>query len=412
LPNSDWKVRRISDLGEVITGTTPPTRNPEYFGDGYPFVTPSDLSYSKRRVTTKRYLSDKGFSRFHRKALPANSVCYTCIASIGKMCLTKETSFTNQQINSIIVNAENNPLFVYYLLLGNRDRINMRASGVAAPIINKSTFSSIEVVVPPKNPQDKIAYVLSSFDDLIEVYADRTKILKEIAEILYQEWFSNFRYPHYENTEIINSPHGPTPKGWKFEKLGNVCEYISRGISPEYDENAECLVINQRCIRNRQINIDLARRNLKRVNPKKYVRFGDVLINSTGVGTLGRVAQVYSDIKCCTVDSHVTILRTTKTKYDYLGSTIFDMEDYLSSLGVGATGQTELNKSTLSGIEILTPPIEIQQKFSNLIRPIRLLIENLSRKSKVLRQKRDLVLPKLISGEIEVNKLDIDALSG
>ena len=222
--NMDWKSKRIADLGEVITGTTPPTKNPKYYGDKYPFITPSDMLESQRSITTQRYLSEEGFRKFHSRALPKNSVCYTCIASLGKMGITKEISLTNQQINSIIVNEKHNPLFVYYLLMHNRKRINLRASGVAVPIINKSIFSSIKVKVPPKRNQTRITNILSPLDDLIEVNLRRIKILEEIAKILYNEWFVHFRYPGHENAEIIQKPQGSTPKGWNWSNLFDIAD--------------------------------------------------------------------------------------------------------------------------------------------------------------------------------------------
>ena len=110
---------RIRDLGKVITGTTPPTSRKEYFAGKHLFIKPSDILENQRYIfETEMTLSDAAYEHQKLKALPKNSVCLVCIGTIGKkMCLTSETSFTNQQINSIIVNlSKYDPIYVYYLM--------------------------------------------------------------------------------------------------------------------------------------------------------------------------------------------------------------------------------------------------------------------------------------------------------
>ena len=302
------------------------------------------------------------------------------------------------------------PIFLLYVLLSENVQSQMKlfAAGAAQPKLGIYKLKEISVPFPPFEYQKKTANFLLDFDILINTNLRCIKVLEELAKSLYDEWFVRLRFPGHEYMEITQTEHGPTPKGWKWESLENTCEYISRGISPKYDENSNCRVINQRCIRENKINYELTRGNLRKVNPKKFVKYGDVLINSTGVGTLGRVAQVYSQIENHTVDSHVTIVRPgLKLNLDYLGLTLFDKENYLESLGVGATGQTELNKSAISRIEIIIPPIELQDSFSHLVNPIRTQIEILLQKKKKLTDIHDLLLPKLISGEIDISDIDI-----
>ena len=144
-----WKKVRISELGRVVTGKTPPTKQQQYYDGDFPFITPSDLDYDTYRIqTTTTSLSDEARSKFHNQFIDENTVAFTCIASVGKIGIATVTSLTNQQINSIIVNKEHDYRFVYYLLRNEARRIQGMCSGVATPIINKSDFEKVELRVP------------------------------------------------------------------------------------------------------------------------------------------------------------------------------------------------------------------------------------------------------------------------
>ena len=201
---SSWHNLTINDLGQIITGSTPPTKKTEYYGNEYPFITPTDMKIDSRIVHTERFLSQKGYEYNKNRLLPPNTVCVVCIASIGKTCMTTAPSITNQQINSVVVNQqEYDPFFVYYLLKTKIEILHNVASGVASPIVNKSTFGNLEVCVPPLPTQRKIAAILSTYDDLIENNTRRIKILEDMAQTLYREWFVHFRFPGHENVPMV-----------------------------------------------------------------------------------------------------------------------------------------------------------------------------------------------------------------
>jgi len=211
-----WETTRIADLGSVITGKTPSSNNPEQFGDDHPFITPTDIG-TGRIVHTGRGISQEGYLAFRRQILPRWSVCFVCIgATIGKICLTTEESLTNQQINSVVVDTtRHDPFFVYYLLSTYADAVKAIAGGAATPIVNKTSFENIEVIVPPLSTQRKIAAILSVYDDLIENNLRRIKILEEMAQNLYREWFVKFRFPGHEKVKMVDSRLGKIPEGWK-----------------------------------------------------------------------------------------------------------------------------------------------------------------------------------------------------
>jgi len=143
-------------------------------------------------------------------------------------------------------------------------------------------------------------------------------------------------------------------KGWQTEKLGDVCAFLNRGISPHYLESGGICVLNQKCIREHRVSYEPSRRHdaqAKKVGSDRLVQAGDVLVNSTGTGTLGRVAQLRENpSEPTTVDSHVTIVRPKQGKFyqDFFGYMLVVIEDAIKEAGEGCGGQTELARSILA----------------------------------------------------------------
>jgi len=268
-------------------------------------------------------------------------------------------------------------------------------------------------IVPPlldRSVQRKIATILSSYDDLIENNNRRIKLLEEMAKRIYREWFVDFRYPGHEGIPLVDSELGAIPERWTVAPLSSLTEVITRGVSPKYADASEQLVINQKCIRGRALDLAFARPHVTTVPPIKTVRVGDVLINSTGVGTLGRVAQVlFAPETQLAVDSHVTIVRPAPAiaNPDFLGLTLLEREPELAAMGVGSTGQTELGRAAIGEIKVVVPPLRFQNEFSDTVSAIRTLSISLAMATVTLRTTRDLLLPRLLSGEIDVTDLDI-----
>lgn len=200
----EWETERLGDLGQVVTGRTPPKAKPEMFGLDFPFLTPSDMGFMERTVQTERYLSHDGASRFERILLPAGSACFVCIgATIGKASITNETTFSNQQINSIIPDpTKADGAFIYYSVASNPDLLKKQAGGAATPIINKSAFSNIEIPLPPLPIQRRIAGILSAYDDLIEVNTRRIKALEKMARLAYASLHSD-EYEMFSSNSLV-----------------------------------------------------------------------------------------------------------------------------------------------------------------------------------------------------------------
>ena len=276
--------------------------------------------------------------------------------------------------------------------------------GAVQRVINLADLKQVCVPLPPIDMQRRIAGVLSAYDDLIENNTRRIAILEEMARRLYEEWFVHFRFPGHEDTPILDTPEGPLPEGWERSQVSEASEYVNRGIAPKYAEDGPSLVINQKCIRDQRLSLGPARRQQRVIPDAKQIRLGDVLINSTGVGTLGRVTQVWEELPDTTVDTHVTIVRPcAEVDHSYFGAALLALQPFFEDAGVGSTGQTELSRGRIGEAPILLPEHDMQKKFAASVHRSRLACINLAKQNTNLRAQRDLLLPKLVSGEIDVS---------
>ena len=218
-----WRDITVGKLGEIITGYTPPTKDTEFFGDEYPFITPTDITIDSRIVQTERFLSQKGYEYNKNRLLPQNAVCVTCIASIGKICMTTVPSVTNQQINSIVVNQDKyDPYFVYYLLITKTDVLQSVANSATTPIVNKSTFASINVCVPPLPIQTQIANFLDhktgQIDELIRIKERRIELLQEQRTALINQVVTKGLDPNVEMKPSGVEWIGEIPAHWEVRR--------------------------------------------------------------------------------------------------------------------------------------------------------------------------------------------------
>jgi type I restriction enzyme, S subunit len=186
--SEEWELTSIGQLGEIVTGSTPSTTLPEYYGGDRLFVSPADISDGRFIEKTKTTLSAQGFRE--TRPIKANSILFVCIGStIGKVAQNRRECATNQQINSVISNSNNSDGFVYYALSVMADKIANFAGKQAVPIVNKSLFSSIKLLVPTLPEQICIAECLSSLDESIAAQSQNIDAVKTHKKGLMQQLF-------------------------------------------------------------------------------------------------------------------------------------------------------------------------------------------------------------------------------
>lgn len=184
----DWVEQSVGEFGQVVTGSTPSTTDPSLYGGGIPFVSPADISELRYVDETKTTLTAAGFQK--TRPIRAGSVLFVCIGStIGKIAQNVRDCATNQQINAVIPNARHSGGFVYFALSNATDRITLLAGKQAVPIINKSLFSSVRLLVPGLPEQERISDCLTTIDDFITAETRKLDTLKTHKKGLMQKLF-------------------------------------------------------------------------------------------------------------------------------------------------------------------------------------------------------------------------------
>jgi type I restriction enzyme S subunit len=183
-----WEDQSIGDFGKVVTGSTPNTAQPAFYGGGIPFVSPADISDMRFVDQTKTTLTAEGFAE--TRPIRAASVLFVCIGStIGKVAQNIHDCATNQQINAVVPSSKHSDGFVYFALSFASERIALLAGRQAVPIINKSLFSSVRILAPKLPEQQRIASCLSTLDDLITAETQKLEALKTHKKGLMQQLF-------------------------------------------------------------------------------------------------------------------------------------------------------------------------------------------------------------------------------
>lgn len=400
---SEWKEVKINEIGKVVTGNTPASKNPQDFGSEMMFVTPSDYgSYVKFINSTKRFLSDNGIKRLANRVLPENSIMVTCIGSdMGKVAMNQIPVITNQQINSIIPFKDlADPHYVYYKLIEEYDTLRvLGGDGTALPIINKSTFENISILLPPLTQQKSIAEVLSSLDDKIDLLHQQNKTLEALAETLFRQWFDD------DNSE------------WEETNLGSVVEilrglsYKGAGLSDSNDVNAIPMInlnsVNEgggfKYTGTKYYNGEYKERHL--IIP------GDVVITNTEQGhehrLIGFSAIIPNSIGPKAIFSqHIYKLKPKDTRVTSLFINYLLNYSSLRDQVIGATNGSTVNMLSLEGLEkckIQLPPKSLITKFEAFAKDIQAKKEVNVNQINQLETLRNNLLPKLMSGAVTVS---------
>jgi len=305
--------------------------------------------------------------------------------------------WVNNHAHIVRTNELANMRYTCYAL--NHLDITGFVTGSAQPKLSQGNLNKIKLAFPPIVVQERIVEILSAYDNLIEINNKRIKVLEQMAENLYKEWFVRFRFPGYENEEFENG----IPKGWKYCTVESFSVVLQRGISPNYDDEGDLTVISQKCIRQNIMDIKEARGQTKAFKPELNLVDGDTVICSTGTGTLGRIGQVYGNYPNTTFDSHVTLVRAkAPIGKHFLYWTLKEMQPWFMNMGIGSTNQQELYRSTIKNAKALKPRDEIIDHFEKIVEPIHTRIVLLINNQENLIKQRDYLLPRLMSGKLEV----------
>lgn len=383
----EWKSVQVGEIGKVITGKTPKTSISDNYGGHIPFLTPSDDMSVKYVRRTAKTLTEKGLSEVKNAILPANSVCVSCIGSdLGKVVITTRPTVTNQQINSIVVDEGRFDIsFVYYAMRILGKKLNfISKTSTAVPIVNKSSFSSYEIECPSREEQKQIAAVLSVLDAKIECNRMINDNLADLLQTLYQERFGN---------DVLAVDQGV---------LSDICSY-SRDKVAVSELNVSTYFSTENMLSGKAGSTEAT--SLPTTLQTTACHKGDTLISNIRP-YFKKI--VYCEDKCgCSTD--VLCFTPSQPRYSaYLFSTLY-ADKFFAFMVAGSKG-TKMprgDKQQIMTYPVVLPSEEELAGFNAIASPLLEQIYSNRAENKRLSILRDTLLPKLMSGEIDISAVQL-----
>jgi len=308
-----------------------------------------------------------------------------------------------------IIRANNNTSsrFLYYSIINQpfTDYLTANAKGAAYPAVDTETIERAQIYFPPLPTQHKIASILSAYDDLIENNLKRIKILEEMAQNLYREWFVKFRFPGHENTRFVDSPLGRIPEGWEIKRLDQLVSLQNNGtVAGEHLFDRVYLPID--CIPRKSLAISEVKSWQDAQSSLHLFDVGDILF---GAMRPYFHKVVISPFKGVTRKTCFVFKSNLPEYHAYAALTLFQDStiSYANAHSRGATIPYAVWAGSLDGMEVVVPDIKLAKQFEFIVGPMINRIGIIFFQNTNLRQTRDLLLPKLISGEVDVTDMEI-----
>lgn len=402
---SEWNHFALGEITELVIdyrGKTPKKLGGDWCKQGYRALSAKNIKTGRIvQAETIRYIDESLYRKWMKDEVQRGDILITSEAPFGQIFFwdSDEKIVLSQRLFCVRIKPEYDARFIYYYMTTPefQSELDGRATGTTVIGLRQPELMKCIIRCPEIQEQKVIAAILSSIDAKIIANEKVNDNLQQQAVAIFKSWFVEYR--PFDGIE---------PKEWETVNLEKITSLISRGIAPKYDDSCDQIVINQKCIRNHMIDLSLARAHTPKVVNVKWLRFGDLLINSTGDGTLGRTAQVWFQLQNITVDSHVTIVRPAKENLVfYIGLWGIVHEREIESLHTGSTGQTELPRERVKAMELHLPDNETLDRFNTLIAPMAAAIVSKQNENNKLATLRDALLPKLMSGEIDVSAVQL-----
>ena len=402
----EWKEVKIGDLGQIITGKTPKTAIKENWGGKIPFLSPSDDMSNKTSPVTARTLTELGVAEVAKCLIPANSICVSCIGSdLGKVVKTDRELVTNQQINTIVPHSNVDSDFVYYLMCIVGKELNyISKTSTAVPIINKSTFSDWDIVIPEeKEDQRRIASILSSLDRKIELNNKINADLEEMAQAIFKNWFVDFE--PFKDGKFVDSELGMIPEGWKVGRLDEIADVVGGSTpskaKPEYYTQKGIAWLTPKDLSNHPAvytsrgEIDITEEGYNSTSTKLMPK-GTVLFTSRA--PIGYISIAQNDI--CTNQGFKSLV-PKKAGTCFLYCFLKYVTPEIENKSTGSTFK-EASGSLMKSLQVIIPEQNVFEEFEAIVSPLFARIESLEKENSRLSLLRDTLLPRLMSGELEV----------
>ena len=409
MTKTEWKPSRLDELGFVGRGKSRhrPRNDSRLYGGPYPFIQTAEIMDADPYITSySQTYTELGLQQ--SKLWPPNTLCMTIAgANTAETAILKfEACFPDSIIGFIPDEKKADLHFVKYSLDLMKHKFLAVTRGATQDNLSLDKLLSFPLATPPLFIQRRIGGILSAYDGLIENNQRRIKILEEMARSLYREWFVHFRFPGHDKVKMVPSPLGPIPQGWEVAKVGSVfktllggtpsrakAEYWQNGIVPWIKSGK---VNELRIIEPSELITELA---LER-SAAKMMPCGTTVIAITGA-TLGQVSYLEIDTAANQSVVGVTDEAGMFSEWLYL---MFKERIHEIILHASGGAQQHINKEIVSDVQALIPPAKFADQFKYLVEPMFRQLATLMFKTQNLLCTRDMLLPRLLSGQIDISK--------
>lgn len=409
-----WEKVKLGKYVEILSGFA--FKSKDFLNCGVPVIKIKNITQEGVTLEDVSYISKELADKNEKYHLNYNDILIALTGShinqmssvVGRIARIKyhEDSLLNQRVGKVF--AKDSKLcdidYVYYFL--SQDYIKISLASKAGGAANQANISpndvkSLTVRWPDIETQHRIADILSAYDDLIENNQKQIKLLEEAAQRLYKEWFVNLRFPGHENTKIVDG----VPEGWNectVESFGTVITGKTPPTSnKEYYTNGKVPFVTIPDMHNVVYPLKTEKRLTiegAQTQKNKYIPPNSVMISC--IGTVGLVS-IATEV-CQTNQQINSIILNNEDDLYFFYESMLRMKDLLDGLGSNGATMTNVNKSKLEKLIIISPSKDIVKQYNDVCKPLFESALNLSRKNVYLKNMREALLPKLMSGEVEV----------
>lgn len=388
----------LSDLVDVIGGGTPKTTEESYWNGSIPWLSVKDFCGDKKYVyNTEKSITVEGLNNSSTKLLHKDNIIISARGTVGELAMIPYDMAFNQSCFGLIPKGNNDPHFVYYLLKDKVRSLKSQTQGSVFDTITKATFDRIECADYSEEDQRRIASILSSLDRKIELNNKINADLEEMAQAIFKNWFVDFE--PFKDGKFMDSELGMIPEGWKVGTLGDITKNKSAKVKERNDVKVLSpvttgeLVLSEEYFTKQVFSSSIAK--------YKIVNKGDFAYNPARVN-IGSLGRNEFDFDGCVSPVYVvfSVLDGYENYFDLFRKTDF-FKDSVASLAIGGVRQS-LSYDDLSSIEVIIPSENAVEEFNNLYNQMKKTIKANKLESSHLSTLRDTLLPRLMSGELEV----------
>jgi len=403
-----WQLQKLEDLTEndrqITYGVVKP--GPEDPVDGVKFIRGGDIYDGRILAENLRTITADVSSSYRRTLLKGGELVVSLVGNPGHVAIVPGSlagANLARQAGLVALRPDVDAHFVKYFLMSPLGRAELfsQMTGSVQVVINLANLRGVRVPLPPLPIQRRIAGILSAYDNLIENSQRRIKILEEMARRLYREWFVHFRFPGHEDCRFVESPLGEIPEGWEVKGLGEIADNFDRLRKP--------LSKIQRAELQGPYPYYGAAKVFDYVND--FIFDGEYLLMAEdgSVITSDRAPVLQLVNERFWPNNHTHVLRGRpphSTHYLYLGLLCVDVSPYITG-----AAQPKITQENMNRIPFVSAAASVHKEFDDLIEPIIRQSQTLQWQISSLRRARDLLLPRLLSGQIDVEALPEPVLS-